>query len=275
MVYPIGSFFNLWATNIMLILLSPAKRLDFSPTERELSATQPALHSEAKKLAAVAKKLSPQELAKLMSLSDKLADTAHGYFSEWKSKWDAKETKQAILAFRGDVYQGFEADTLADKQLEKAQDQIRILSGLYGVLRPLDLIQAYRLEMGRKLKNPRGNDLYEWWGDRVTEMLNQDLQNERKPLVVNLASNEYWAVVNKKLLDAEVVTPVFKDKKGSQYKVISFYAKRARGLMARHLIRSRAAGSKAIESFNQAGYSFNPSLSTSDCPVFTREEAVE
>lgn len=259
----------------MLILLSPAKTLDFSSHERELSATQPALQSEAKKLAKVAKELSQKDLAKLMSLSEKLAETTHGYFADWKPKWDAKSAKQAILAFRGDVYQGFDADTLSDKQLEKAQEQVRILSGLYGVLRPLDLMQAYRLEMGRKLENPRGNDIYSWWGDRVTETLNDDLQNERKPLVVNLASNEYWAVINEKKLDAEVITPIFKDKKGGQYKVISFYAKRARGLMARHLVRSRAAGVKAIESFKEAGYELSESLSTEGAPLFTREKAPE
>lgn len=257
----------------MLILLSPAKTLDFEPVDRDLPATKPVLHSEAKKLASVAKDLSEKDVAKLMELSDKLAETAHGYLQDWKVKWDAKGSKQAGLAFRGDVYQGLDADTLTDKQLQRAQEHVRILSGLYGVLRPLDLMQAYRLEMGRKLANPRGKDLYAWWGERVTDALNADLANSKKPLVVNLASNEYAAVVDLKKLDAEVVTPVFKDEKNGKYRVISFFAKRARGAMTRHLIRSRAAGRKAIESFDADGYRFNADLSKPSAPVFTRESA--
>ncbi len=256
----------------MLILLSPAKTLDFEPIERDLPTTKPVLHADAKKLASVAKELSERDVAKLMDLSDKLAATAHGYLQDWKAKWDAKGTKQAGLAFRGDVYQGLDADTLTDKQLTKAQEQVRILSGLYGVLRPLDLMQPYRLEMGRKLTNPRGKDLYAWWGDRITQALNSDLADQKQPLVVNLASNEYAAVVDLKQLDGEVVTPAFKDKKKGTYRVISFYAKRARGAMARHLVRSRTAGRKAIEAFDADGYRFNEELSKPTQPVFTREK---
>lgn len=256
----------------MLILLSPAKTLDFEPTDRELPLTKPALHSEAKKLAAVAKGLSKTEVAKLMQLSDKLATTAHGYLQDWKGKWDAAGSKQAGLAFRGDVYQGLDADTLTDKQLEKAQDQLRILSGLYGVLRPLDAIQPYRLEMGRKLTNPRGKSLYDWWGDRITQQLNTDLHDsgDKTPIVVNLASNEYASVVDLKSLNARVVTPEFRDEKNGKLRVISFFAKKARGAMARHLVRSRTAGMKAIESFAWEGYERNGKLSTENKPVFTR-----
>lgn len=254
----------------MIILLSPAKTLDFSPSERDLPATKPALYAEAKQLAAVAKKLSERDVAKLMELSDKLAATAHGYLQDWKATWNPKGAKQAALAFRGDVYQGLDADTLTDKQLQKAQDHVRILSGLYGVLRPLDLIQPYRLEMGRKLKNPRGKDIYAWWGDRVTDALAADLAESKPPLVVNLASNEYAGVVALKQLDAEVVTPVFKDEKNGKYRVVSFFAKQARGAMARHLIKSRAKGRKAIESFREEGYTLNPSMSSDAEPVFTR-----
>lgn len=256
----------------MLILLSPAKTLDFTPTERDLPVTKPALHTEAKKLASVAKKLSQDEVAGLMELSDKLAATAHGYLQDWKAKWDAKEAKAAVLAFRGDVYQGLDADSLTDKQLQRAQDQIRILSGLYGVLRPLDLIQPYRLEMGRKLSNPRGAGLYAWWGNRVTKTLNADLADRKEPLVVNLASNEYAGVVDFKGLDAEVITPVFKEKKGDSYRLISFFAKRARGTMARYLVRSRSGSRKTLESFAEDGYQLNPGLSKADQPVFTRGE---
>ena len=256
----------------MLILLSPAKTLDFTPTERGLSATKPALHADAKKLAAIAKELTPLEIGKLMQVSDKLAETAHGYLQDWKAKWDAKGAKQAVLAVRGDVYQGLDADTLTDRQLESAQESVRILSGLYGVLKPLDLMQPYRLEMGRKLSTPRGAGLYRWWGDRVTDELNASLAEHRgEPIVVNLASNEYYSVVQPDRLEARVVTPVFKDKKNGAYKVISFFAKRARGAMTRHLIKSRSRGDKAIESFAEDGYRFRPDLSQADQPVFVRE----
>lgn len=261
----------------MLILLSPAKTLDFAPIDRELPATKPPLHAEAKKLAAVAKELSENDVAKLMDLSDPLAETAHGYLQSWKAKWDAKGAKQAGLAFRGDVYQGLDADTLTDKQLDTAQTHLRILSGLYGVLRPLDLIQPYRLEMGRKLANPRGKDLYAWWGELVTDVLNDELADatlrDAEPLVVNLASNEYWSVVKKKQLEARVITPVFKDKKGSGYRVVSFFAKRARGAMARHLLKARKRDESAIRGFKADGYAYNAELSKPDSPVFTRETA--
>lgn len=260
----------------MLILLSPAKTLDFDPTERDLPATKPALHAEAKKLAGVARELSLTQIQQLMELSDSLAETAHGYLQNWKSKWDAKGAKQAILAFRGDVYQGFNADTLTDSQLEKAQQHVRILSGLYGLLRPLDPIQPYRLEMGRKLANPRGNNLYDWWGDRVTETIRTDLETLTKNadrLVVNLASKEYSAVVDFKQLDARVVTPVFKERHKQGWRTVSFYAKLARGAMARHLVRTRAGGERAIRSFDADGYRYNPELSEANSPVFSRESA--
>ncbi len=257
----------------MIILLSPAKTLDFTPSDRALEASKPVLHSESKKLAKIAQGLSKKELAKLMSISDKLSAATHEYFATWKPKWDAKGSKQAALAFKGDVYQGLDADSLSDKQLEKAQHQIRILSGLYGVLKPLDLIQAYRLEMGTKLKNERGADLYDWWDDRVTKKLQSDLADQRNPMVINLASNEYWSVVDPKKLDAEIITPTFKDYKNGKYKMISFFAKRARGMMARHLVRSRAAGVKAIQSFNASGYYFSEKDSTPTEPVFLRDSA--
>lgn len=258
----------------MLILLSPAKTLDFTPSERDLPTSMPVLHSDAKKLASVAKELSVEEVAELMGLSDKLAQTAHGYLQTWKAKADAKGAKQAALAFRGDVYQGLHADSLTDKQLEKSQQHLRILSGLYGVLRPLDLIQPYRLEMGRKLANPRGKDLYAWWGERVTAAMNVDLADAtprgKQPTVINLASNEYVAVVNKKRLQAEIITPAFKDFKNGKYKIISFYAKRARGLMARWLLKT--GGKKPLQEFSAEGYVYNVQLSSEQTPVFTREQ---
>ena len=261
----------------MLILLSPAKTLDFEPAPRDLPATKPVFTAEANKLAKRVAELSPAQLKKLMSVSDKLAEATHEFYATRKSKWDAKGAKQAAIAFKGDVYQGLDADSLTSKQLDNAQTHLRILSGLYGVLKPLDLIQPYRLEMGSKLKNDRGKDLYAWWGDSVTESLAEDLAEAtprgKEPVVVNLASNEYWSVVKPKQLEARVVTPAFKDKKGGQYKMISFFAKQARGMMARHLIQSRSAGDKAIESFASAGYRYNEKLSSPDGPVFTRDSA--
>ncbi|MGL4514289.1 MAG: peroxide stress protein YaaA [Lacipirellulaceae bacterium] len=259
----------------MLIVLSPAKTLDFTPTSRPLSATKPEFHSEAKKLAAIVKRLSKVQLAELMDLSDKLAEQTHGYFATWKATWDARAAKQAALAFRGDVYQGLEADTLGDRQLEAAQSRLRVLSGLYGVLRPLDLIQPYRLEMGRALANERGDNLYAWWGDRVTKALNRaldELPPDAPRLVVNLASNEYWSVVRPEKLGAQVVTPVFKDRSAAGYKVLSFFAKRARGEMARHLLGAGPTGIEAIDRFAASGYRRNASLSTPASPVFTREK---
>lgn len=257
----------------MLILLSPAKTLDLAPTDHRLPTTKPALHTQAKRLAAVAKTLSPSDVAELMELSDPLAETAHGYFQAWKQKWDAKGAKPAVLMFRGDVYQGLDADTLTDQQLGQAQQHVRILSGLYGVLRPLDLMQPYRLEMGRKLATPRGKSLYDWWGGLVTDVLNKDLAaatpRGKPPTVINLASNEYFSVVNKKRLEAEIVTPVFKDLKNGQYKMISFFAKRARGLMARWLVTS--GRKKPLHEFAAEGYRYNAELSTAGKPTFTRD----
>lgn len=261
----------------MLVLLSPAKTLDFSPSERDLPATKPALHSRATTLAKRAKELSIDELGELMEISKQLSETAHGYFQNWKQKWDAKGSKQAILAFQGDVYQGLQAATLSKAQLERAQKQLRILSGLYGVLRPLDRIQPYRLEMGRPLKTSAGKSLYDYWNGDVTAELNCDLPastgKSQPPVVVNLASNEYFKVVQAKQLEAQLVTPVFKDKKpgkDQKLRVVSFYAKRARGLMARYIIEAKVESPEGLQDFAAEGYRYHKSLSTDAKPMFTR-----
>lgn len=260
----------------MLILLSPAKTLDFVPTERKLSATKPQFATQANSLVKRARELSPKQLSKLMSISDSLADTAHGYFQDYKVKWDAKGTKQAALAFRGDVYQGLDADTLSDKQLKMAQNHLRLLSGLYGVLRPLDLIQPYRLEMGTRLKNGEGKDLYAYWGNQITESINQAAaeaaSRDSKPVVINLASNEYFGVIDKSAIEAELITPVFKDEKNGKYKVISFFAKRARGMLARHLLQS-GQSLDALKKFKTAGYRISKQESTPASPVFLRTQS--
>ena len=258
----------------MLILLSPAKTLDFTPSERDLPATKPELLAEAKQLAAGAKKLSARQLANLMGISDNLAATAHGYFQDWRQKWDAKGAKQAALAFRGDVYQGLDAESLSDADLNYTQDHLRVLSGLYGLLRPLDLMQPYRLEMGTKLKNPQGKNLYEFWQDRITDTINQAAHEAagKQPLVVNLASNEYFKAVQPANLEAKVVTPAFKDLKNGQYKSLMLFAKRARGVMARYLIEKRVTDLASLRKFKSAGYRFNRDLSTDVAPVFTRDK---
>lgn len=258
----------------MIILLSPAKTLDLSPVERHLPATKPEFLADAKELAAVAKKLSPKQVGQLMELSDTLAETAHGYFRDWKQKWDAKLAKQAVLMFQGDVYQGLDAETLSREDLEHAQDNLRLLSGMYGLLRPLDLIQPYRLEMGRPLANPRGKDLYAFWGDRVREALEGSHEADRSGLsiTVNLASNEYAKAARLKKSSSPVVTPAFKDRKNGKLRVVSFFAKRARGTMARYLIQQRVADAAGLRRFRGMGYRLDRELSTDEAPVFTRDQ---
>ncbi|MEM6329486.1 MAG: peroxide stress protein YaaA [Planctomycetota bacterium] len=258
----------------MLILLSPAKTLDLTPPVRELPATKPVLHADACRLAAIAKELSRDDFAELMSVSDALAETAHGYFQDWRQKWDDKRAKQAVLAFRGDVYQGLDADTLCEADLLYAQDHLRVLSGLYGVLRPLDLMQGYRLEMGRPLANPRGRDLYAFWREKVTAEVDLAANACDEPLVVNLASKEYAGVVDFGRLEAAVVSPAFLDLHNGQYKTLGLFAKRARGMMARFLIQTRAETEADLHGFNAAGYRHNRERSEPGRPAFTRDRAV-
>ncbi|MEM8866527.1 MAG: peroxide stress protein YaaA [Planctomycetota bacterium] len=257
----------------MLILLSPAKTLDLTPTERDLPATKPEFLSDTKQLAKITGELSQKQVAKLMDISDSLAETAHGYFQDWKQKWDAKSAKQAVLMFRGDVYQGLDADTLSDDDLTYAQDRLRLISGLYGLLRPLDLMQAYRLEMGTKLKNSRGKDLYDFWQTKLSAAVDEAAQSTGgEPLVVNLASKEYAKAVQPGDLETPVVAPEFKDKKNGKYRIISFYAKQARGTMARFLIQKKAKTAADLRKFRGDGYRFNRELSTDKAPVFTRDQ---
>lgn len=260
----------------MLILLSPAKTLDFTPTERTLSTTKPQFSTAANKLAKVVRERSPSQLGKLMGISNALAKTTHGYFQDYKLKWDAIGSKPAVLALRGDVYLGLDADTLTTRQLQATQAHLRILSGLYGVLRPLDLIQPYRLEMGTSLKNEAGKDLYAFWGDRLTAAINRDAAKasggKAGPTVINLASNEYFAAVSESQLEAELITPTFKDESNGKFKVLSFFAKRARGMFARHLLES-GFDSAAITDFSSAGYRYCKKESKPGTPTFLRKRS--
>lgn len=238
----------------MLTLLSPAKRLDFDAWDQGLPVTKPRLQSESKELLPILKELSPKDLIGLMGISDSLAELNVQRFSEMKFPHTKKNAKPAALAFKGDVYLGLEAETLSPEDLDFAQGQVRILSGLYGVLRPLDLIQPYRLEMGTSLKNPRGKDLYQFWGELLTQRLKQDLRGHTHKVVVNLASNEYASAVQLKDLGVPVVTPVFQEVKGGKARVLSFFAKKARGIMARWMVTQRLEAPESLEGFQEDGY---------------------
>ena len=256
----------------MLIVLSPAKSLDYKSPAKVKASTLPEFISESAKLIADLKKLSPQEVANLMGLSDQLAALNVGRYRDWSKKFTEENSKPAIYAFDGDVYDGFDVKTLDAKAIAFAQEHIRILSGLYGALRPLDLMQPYRLEMGTAFKNARGKDLYAFWGERVTDSLKQVLEQQKKPVLLNLASEEYFKVLQAKNLDCPVISPIFQDGKDGKYKIISFYAKRARGLMARFVVENRITDAADLKGFNLDGYKYVPSESKPEKPLFRRPE---
>jgi len=258
----------------MLILLSPAKTLDLDSPSRITQATQPAFLDESEKLVTSLRRYSKKKLGALMSISDALAATNVQRFDRWQRPFNEKNAKPAIEVFRGDVYTGFDVDTLPVRELAQAQKHLRILSGLYGVLRPLDLMQAYRLEMSTRLKTRRGDSLYAFWGDRITDHLNRELVEMRKPLLVNLASNEYFKAVNVRKLHVPPVSPVFRDEKNGDYKIISFYAKKARGAMARYLIEQRVKVADELQGFTTLGYRYSARSSSDGKPVFLRTEKV-
>jgi cytoplasmic iron level regulating protein YaaA (DUF328/UPF0246 family) len=256
----------------MLIVLSPAKSLDYKTPAKVKAPTLPEFVSESAKLIAELKKLSPQEIANLMGLSDQLAALNVGRYRDWSKKFTDENSKPAIYAFNGDVYDGFDVKSLNTKAIDFAQDHVRILSGLYGALRPLDLMQPYRLEMGTSFKNARGKDLYAFWGERVTDSLKSVLEKQKKPALLNLASEEYFKVLQAKNLDCPVISPVFQDGKDGKYKIISFYAKRARGLMARYVVENRITDPADLKGFNLDGYKYVASESKPEKPLFRRPE---
>jgi cytoplasmic iron level regulating protein YaaA (DUF328/UPF0246 family) len=258
----------------MLILLSPAKSLDYEsplPTKRH---TEPRLLDDSAILVKQLRAMTPKALGKLMSISDKLADLNAERYTTWEPDFTPEKSncRQCLFAFTGDVYQGMELSNWKAPDFTLAQKQIRILSGLYGVLRPLDLMQPYRLEMGTKLASSRGKNLYEFWDEKITEILNTDLKKSGSNFVVNLASNEYFSSVKKKSLAGELITPVFKDEKNGKYKIISFYAKKARGMMADHIIRNKITTTAGLKKFKTAGYKFSKADSTDTEIVFLRKE---
>ena len=256
----------------MLIVVSPAKTLDYESELPTLKTTQPRLLDDSDVLIERARQLSPADVSSLMGVSDKIAHLNVERFAQWQRPFNKKNARPAAFAFKGDVYTGLEIDTFTDNQLKEAQTSFRMLSGLYGVLRPLDLMQPYRLEMGTKLDTPRGKDLYTFWGDIITEQLNKDMKAAKTDVLVNLASNEYFKSVNKKGINGRIIEPVFQDEKNGKYKVISFYAKKARGLMAAWIIKKGIKDPAKLKNFDVAGYCFASDLSTPDKPVFHRAE---
>ena len=255
----------------MILVLSPAKRLDYESPLPAVTATQPRLLDESERLIARLRRLAPAEIASLMSLSDPLAALNHARYADWCRPFDAGNARPAALAFAGDVYAGLQAATLQRPAMQWLQAHVRILSGLYGVLRPLDLMQAYRLEMGTKLDNPRGKDLYAFWGGRITELLNADLAAAKAPVLVNLASAEYFRSLRPKELAVPVVEPVFEDWKGGRYRIVSFFAKRARGLMARYAAERRLQDADGLKGFDSEDYAFAPEASDETTWVFRRK----
>ncbi|MGB3071450.1 MAG: peroxide stress protein YaaA [Ottowia sp.] len=256
----------------MLFLLSPAKALDYdTPVADDLPHTQPLFTRQSAELIKVLREKSPAQIAELMRLSDALSALNVARYEAWSSRFTAKNSKQAVLAFDGDVYGGLDAKSLTEAQMGWAQEHICILSGLYGVLRPLDRMQPYRLEMGTRLQTEKGSNLYQYWGSQIADYLNERQASEKTPIVVNLASQEYFKSVDRKALQARVIDCVFEDYKAGQYKVISFLAKRARGLMARYAVQKRVSTPKKLEDFDLEGYAFEPSISEPNRLVFRRK----
>ena len=255
----------------MLILISPAKTLDYQSPLATTRYTQPELLEHSQQLIGIARKLTAPQIGKLMSISDKLADLNATRFHDWHPDFTPQNARQAILAFKGDVYTGLQAETFSEADFDFAQQHLRMLSGLYGLLRPLDLMQPYRLEMGTKLANPRGKDLYAFWGERITGWLNQALAAQGDDILLNLASNEYFSSVKRKALHARLIDTEFKDLKNGQYKIISFYAKKARGLMARYVIKQQLRDPLALQQFDAQGYRYSAEQSSADKLVFLRD----
>ena len=256
----------------MLIVISPAKSLDFETPANVKTATQPALLDRSQQLVDQLKQFAPQDFSNLMGISDKLAVLNYDRYQQWKTPFTQENAKQALLAFTGDVYTGLDAPSFSDRDFDFAQQHLRILSGLYGLLRPLDLIQPYRLEMGITLRNAQGDNLYQFWGKTLAIEINRQLEQIGSGQLINLASNEYFKSVDNDTLDAEVITPVFKDWKSGKYKIVSFFAKKARGLMSAYIIKNQLTDVEQIKAFTSGGYQYSDELSSDKEWVFCRRE---
>jgi len=256
----------------MLIVVSPAKTLDYETPAKTKVFTQPDYLDNSQELIARLRHMPPHEIASLMKVSDKIAGLNFERYQDWDKKFTVKNAKQAVLAFKGDVYTGLDAESFNAKDFAFAQKHLRILSGLYGLLRPLDLMQPYRLEMGTKLDTDHGKNLYAFWGSTITEGLNTQLKKIKSDTLINLASNEYFKSVKTKELNAEIITPAFKEFKNGDYKMISFYAKKARGMLSRYIIQHQLSDPQDIKTFSEDGYSFNKKLSKGNTWTFTRKQ---
>jgi len=259
----------------MLMVISPAKTLDFETPPATQRHTQPQYLDHSQELITLLRELSPLQIGQLMHLSDKLSGLNAARFGSWTPAFTPANAKQALLAFKGDVYTGLHAEGFNEADFDYAQEHLRMLSGLYGLLRPLDLMQPYRLEMGTKLVNPRGKDLYAFWGTRISEWLNQALAEQGDDVLLNLASNEYFSAVKRSALNARIINTEFKDLKNGQYKIISFYAKKARGMMSRFVIKERINDPAALKQFDEQGYRYSAEQSKPDSLVFLRDHAPE
>ena len=258
----------------MLMVISPAKTLDFETSAKTKVSTQPDFLDQSQQLIDQLRELSPSDISDLMSISDKLGNLNFDRFLNWHTPFDADNAKQAVLAFKGDVYTGLDAESFNSKEFKFAQKHLRILSGLYGLLRPLDYIQPYRLEMGTRFANKSGDNLYQFWGGQITAAMNAQLKKSSSDVLLNLASNEYFKSIQQKNINADIITPVFKDLKNGKYKIISFYAKKARGLMSAYVIKNQLTDVDKIKQFDTGGYRYNAAMSSAREWVFTRDEPV-
>jgi len=255
----------------MLIVVSPAKTLDYDTPPKTKTFTLPDYLDDSAELIHRMREFSSLDISELMKVSSKIAELNFDRFEAWNKKFTEKNAKQAVLAFKGDVYTGLDAESFSAKDFKFAQTHFRMLSGLYGLLRPLDLMQPYRLEMGTRLSNERGKNLYEFWGNIITDGLNAQMKKTKSEHLINLASNEYFKAVKVKDINGEVITPAFKEFKNGEYKMIGIYAKKARGLMSRYIIQNQLSDVEDLKSFDVEGYRYNKSLSKGNNWVFTRK----
>ena len=254
----------------MLLIISPAKTLDYESPIPYKGKSELDFVKESAQLVRILRKLKPEEISKLMKVSSKIAYLNHDRFAQWKAPIHEENARQAIFAFKGEVYNGMDAYSLQQEEIEYAQKHMRILSGLYGLLKPMDMMLPYRLEMGTKLATSKFNNLYDFWGDKITRKLQKAIDESGTPVLINLASNEYFKSINTKKLKANIITPVFKEAKGNSYKVITIFAKKARGLMSRYIIQNRIENPEDLKHFDLEGYFYNDALSTKTELSFTR-----
>ncbi len=255
----------------MLAIISPAKTLDFDSPAPTRKHTQPMFLQESGELIGQLREFAPPDLADLMGISSKLAELNVDRYASWNPPFTRSNARQAVLAFKGDVYLGLDAYDYTERDFTWAQKHVRILSGLHGLLKPLDLIQPYRLEMGTRLQNRRGSSLYDFWEDKITAALNEAIAAQKQPLLVNLASNEYFKAVDASRIDARIVTPTFKDLSRGRYRFLSFFAKKARGLMTSYIVKNRVSTLKALKAFDWQGYRYCKAQSSANDWVFLRD----